>query len=608
MSEERNLRDEDPFLGLLVAGRYRVVAPLARGGMGRLYRAVQENLGREIALKILDIQELRDSTGGDAAGKGFADRFFLEAASVAKLSHPNTVTVHDYGTMDDGACFIAMELLHGRTLSELINADAPLAPRRAVRIALQVCASLAEAHAHGLVHRDLKPGNIMLIEHGADREFVKVLDFGLVKRENEESDLTASGALVGTPKYMAPEQVTGDNVGQWSDVYALGAVLYHMLTGHPPFVGDSKFALLAAHMNVKPTPMAEKTPGLVVPPALEAVVMRCLAKAPKDRFPSMEELAEALVACGDASALPASSMPSSDSLRILVDSGAFPPSTGSGERPIVRPAEVAGTAPLGTPPHKPSSRRAIVAAAVLVPVLAAGAWIFLRGHSSSASSSSADGPVAQAGPSTPPPTVGTASSVQTGGDPSEAPHVTAPVDPLGATPGSELGGEARVWLASEPPGAHASRGEFDLGDTPVTLVIPEGETWTIRLSAPGYVSRTVTATAGQGEVRARLTQASRSSRPSASDANAETGTDTATMSGQTMSGQTMSTETMSGQTMSAETMSGQTMSAETMSAETMSGQTMSAETMSAETTTDTMAAETSMVRGHTDNRDPWADP
>jgi len=257
MSEERNLRDEDPFLGLLVAGRYRVVAPLARGGMGRLYRAVQENLGREIALKILDIQELRDSTGGDAAGKGFADRFFLEAASVAKLSHPNTVTVHDYGTMDDGACFIAMELLHGRTLSELINADAPLAPRRAVRIALQVCASLAEAHAHGLVHRDLKPGNIMLIEHGADREFVKVLDFGLVKRENEESDLTASGALVGTPKYMAPEQVTGDNVGQWSDVYALGAVLYHMLTGHPPFVGDSKFALLAAHMNVKPTPMAE---------------------------------------------------------------------------------------------------------------------------------------------------------------------------------------------------------------------------------------------------------------------------------------------------------------------------------------------------------------
>jgi len=501
MGEERNSKDDDPFLGRMVGDRFRVVAALARGGMGRVYRAVQEPLGRDVALKILDIQELRDSTGGDAAGKGFASRFFLEAESVAKLSHPNTVTVHDYGTMEDGACFIAMELLDGRTLGELISADAPLAPRRALRIGLQICASLSEAHARGLIHRDLKPGNVMLIEHGADREFVKVLDFGLVKRENEESDLTASGALVGTPKYMAPEQVTGEGVGPWSDIYALGAVLYHMLTGQPPFVGDSKFALLAAHMNVEPTPMAEKTPGLEVPARLEAVVMRCLKKAPKDRFASMEELAEALVVCGDASALPlSSSLPSSDSLRILLDS-AFLPAAASGERAVVHN----DTAPTGTVARPSSARRGAIAAALILPALALGSWAYASGHDvperTEDSAQHADPPS--------PPQLAAPAEQTPATDPQVADAVQAPSP---RAPGieqvrSEPAGQVRVLLASEPSGAHARRGEFDLGDTPVTLVIPEGETWTIQLSAAGYVSRNVTATAGQGEVRARLSRA-----------------------------------------------------------------------------------------------------
>ncbi len=543
MGEERNLKDGDPFLGRVVGDRYRVVAALARGGMGRVYRAVQEPLGRDVALKILDIQELRDSTGGDAAGKGFADRFFLEAASVAKLSHPNTVTVHDYGTMEDGACFIAMELLHGRTLGELISADAPLAPRRALRIGLQICASLSEAHGQGLVHRDLKPGNVMLIEHGADREFVKVLDFGLVKRENEESDLTASGALVGTPKYMAPEQVTGEGVGQWSDVYALGAVLYHMLTGQPPFVGDSKFALLAAHMNVEPTPMAEKTPGLDVPPGLEAVVMKCLKKAPKDRFASMEKLAEALVLCGDASALPlSSSLPSSDSLRILLDSGGFPPPAASGERPMVR----VDTAPTGMVARPSSARRGAIAAALLLPALALGTWAYASGRDVPGRAEAHSTPRAEPQPSTPQ----FAEPPEETLDPQATDTVQAPSPPLGIEQvRSEPAGQVRVVLASEPPGAHARHGEFDLGDTPVTLVIPEGETWTIRLSAPGYVSRTVTATRGQGEVRARLSRA-RARRPPTGD-HAET---------------------------------------------------------PEPTQTETPRVEVGMTSGHTDNRDPWANP
>ncbi|MEM7609063.1 MAG: serine/threonine-protein kinase [Myxococcota bacterium] len=192
----------DPFAGLTLAGKYEVLEPLARGGMGRVYRALQKPLGRAVALKILDTDQLE----GQAAIEDFQKRFFLEAAAVAKLQHPNTVVVYDYGKTDDDDLFIAMELLEGENLHDTLKREKTLSARRAAHIALQVCGSIGGAHDQGMVHRDLKPSNIMLTPRGNDPDFVKVLDFGLVKQE--DNGLTQSGALLGTPRYMAPEQIT----------------------------------------------------------------------------------------------------------------------------------------------------------------------------------------------------------------------------------------------------------------------------------------------------------------------------------------------------------------------------------------------------------------
>ena len=169
-----------------------------------------------------------------------------------------------------------MELLTGKTLYDVIKEQGHLEPAKAVHIALQICGSIGGAHEQGMVHRDLKPSNVMLTERGADRFFVKVLDFGLVKAD--DTKLTQSGALLGTPRYMAPEQIANEDVGPAADVYGLGATLYNMLTGRPPFDSDSKFVLLAAHMNVKVPTFAEVAPELAIDPDLEATLVRQLAK------------------------------------------------------------------------------------------------------------------------------------------------------------------------------------------------------------------------------------------------------------------------------------------------------------------------------------------
>ncbi|MCA9608965.1 MAG: serine/threonine protein kinase, partial [Myxococcales bacterium] len=230
------LAEEDPLLGRVIEGRFEVIRRLAAGGMGVVYEAKQVPLGRRIALKILEVQR---TPGSD---KTFKDRFFLEASAAARLAHPNTIVVHDYGSTDDGMCFIAMEYLGGGTLSSYLKEKGPLAPPDAIHVGLQVASSLREAHAQGLVHRDLKPGNVMFAPRGGDNLFVKVLDFGLVKVLDQDKDalqLTQSGVMMGSPRYMAPEQVKAAPTDPRTDIYSFGAVFYHMLTGAPPFHAGS---------------------------------------------------------------------------------------------------------------------------------------------------------------------------------------------------------------------------------------------------------------------------------------------------------------------------------------------------------------------------------
>ncbi|HEX5655763.1 MAG TPA: serine/threonine-protein kinase, partial [Polyangiales bacterium] len=275
----------DELIGRVINDRFRIISVIARGGMGRVYRAEQVPLGRLVAIKTLDLRH----EGGNHDPL-FQQRFFLEASVASKLQHPNTVTVFDYGRTADDLYFIAMELVEGRSLHHLIRSEAPLHHERVLHVAMQIARSLREAHRLDVIHRDLKPGNVLLTRHGDQEDFVKVLDFGLVKHVLEteaEEELTKAGLFMGSPKYMAPEQIRGeDTVDARADIYALGVVMYEMLTGKVPFDRENTVKVLMAHLHEPPPPLNVEG----CPEALAQLVMRCLAKDPAQRPSSMDDL------------------------------------------------------------------------------------------------------------------------------------------------------------------------------------------------------------------------------------------------------------------------------------------------------------------------------
>ncbi|MCB9745112.1 MAG: serine/threonine protein kinase [Alphaproteobacteria bacterium] len=283
----------DPLIGRVLDGRYRILSMIAKGGMGRIYRAEQQPLGRHVALKVLSTPPHVDLESLSA----FRQRFFREASICSKLTHPNTVRIYDYGKSEDGIFFIAMEFLEGRTLRQILAKEAPMAPWRAIDLLRQVCASLAEAHSMGLIHRDLKPSNLIITTHADGTEFVNVVDFGLVKDLEGgfgDSEETQAGMIVGSPMYMSPEQILQEGLTERTDIYSLGVILYGMLTGRRPFRQESSVAIMNCHLNVPPPPFAESNPDVEVPANLEWITMTCLEKEPEDRFANVQELARAL--------------------------------------------------------------------------------------------------------------------------------------------------------------------------------------------------------------------------------------------------------------------------------------------------------------------------
>jgi serine/threonine-protein kinase len=262
--------------------------------MGKVYYGEQTALDRPCAVKVLD-PRLRAAEGGD-----FTRRFLLEASVASKIAHPNVVTVFDYGETADGSCFIAMEYLDGRTLADELKRGA-LPAERATHVARQICRALREAHALGVVHRDVKPGNVFLIKRDEDDDFVKVLDFGLVGEvQAHDSAEGVEVPVMGSPRYMAPEQVQGKASDVRTDVYAVGAVLYAMLAGRPPFERPTDLATMMAQVSDPLPPLLRQVPGL--PAALEAIVARCLEKDPDKRFATMDELIGALKRSPDGAA------------------------------------------------------------------------------------------------------------------------------------------------------------------------------------------------------------------------------------------------------------------------------------------------------------------
>ncbi len=271
-------------------GQYTLGEKLGEGGMGVVYRASHAMLRRPTAIKLL-------SDGGNAS----LSRFEQEVQLLAGLNHPNIVTVHDYGRTARGSFYYAMELLDGMDLEKLVAADGPQPPARVIHIVRQVARGLQEAHAVGLVHRDVKPANVFLCRKWGEPDAVKVLDFGLAKNNADPpAAVTAQNVVLGTPLYMSPEAMgNGAAVDARSDLYSLGAVAYYMLTAEPIFTGSTAFEVCAKHLHSAPVAPSQRL-GQALPADLEAIVLRCLAKSPAERFANALELEHALAACAAA--------------------------------------------------------------------------------------------------------------------------------------------------------------------------------------------------------------------------------------------------------------------------------------------------------------------
>lgn len=274
------------LVGKTVDDKYTVTALLGKGGMGEVYLAKQRYLDREVALKVL-----RRSTSEQP---GAVKRFMLEAKAASGLSSPHTVTIHDFGVTDDGLLYFTMERLKGAPLNEVIADQSPLAPARAVDIAVHVCRSLAEAHAQGIWHRDLKPENIYLVPDANNGETAKVLDFGIAKVPTEGEKLTGTGMICGTPQYLSPEQAQGQELDQRSDIYSLAVVVFEMLAGRPPFASENAVDILVKQIN-EPAPRVRTfNRAVTIPEALENVLQSALSKNPAARPSCAEEFSTLL--------------------------------------------------------------------------------------------------------------------------------------------------------------------------------------------------------------------------------------------------------------------------------------------------------------------------
>ncbi|MCA9521987.1 MAG: serine/threonine protein kinase [Myxococcales bacterium] len=272
MSTQTNLR-----VGQLIDDRYRVDSILGVGGMGTVFHGVHLKLNRPVAIKMIHAAMANDQN---------RERFYREAQAMVSFSHPGVVTVFDYGS-HEGQLFLVMEFLEGRSLREVLKADAPLALSRTVELMRQFCDALDSAHRAGLVHRDLKPDNLVISVDNQGRERLKIIDFGLAIERGSTDDLNDGGQILGTPRYMSPEQVRNLPLDARSDIYAVGAIFYELLCGTPPFFGDSEFDIVLKHVEEIPEKPSARRPDLRIPAELEALALWMLAKDPASRPATM---------------------------------------------------------------------------------------------------------------------------------------------------------------------------------------------------------------------------------------------------------------------------------------------------------------------------------
>ncbi|MCC6216964.1 MAG: protein kinase [Polyangiaceae bacterium] len=505
-------KGNDPLLGTLVSGRYRVKKLLGEGGMGQVYLAEHEAIEKTVALKVLKREYSQKAD--------IVTRFQQEAISASRIKHPNVLDVFDFGQLEDGSFYLAMEFLEGHDLADDLQKVRFMPPDRGVRIALQICRALAAAHAKGVVHRDMKPENVFLQHTGDGEEVVKIVDFGIAQLRSQEEAaasepkrrrLTKTGMIFGTPEYMSPEQAAGKKADLRVDIYAVGVILYEMFTGAVPHTGETFMAVLAATLSDPVPPMRGVSPDLTISPELEAVVLRALAKQPDERFQSMSEVAHGLLATpegarvggrmgsipdGTASQFlgpgtvggmgsPTAAQFGSEPPRAVVGSptaAQFAGPGGAGGDLTRAPTAIAGftvasaearastqlEAETPPPPPKKSGAGAVAAALVVLAVGGAAGGLFLlrgSGGPAQAASEAVDpAPSAVAPP--------TASAIA----PTVAP--TAPASAPATPPG-----KVRLEVATDPPGAVVTKNGFQVCDlTPCEVLANIDETFELEAS------------------------------------------------------------------------------------------------------------------------------
>ncbi|MCC7070017.1 MAG: serine/threonine protein kinase [Deltaproteobacteria bacterium] len=276
----------DPYVGRVIAGRYQIERKLNQGGMGAVYLAIQRPLDRPVALKVLLRRHDDDKTA--------ALRFEKEARAVSRLAHPHVVTLHDFGNTEAGELYIAMEYLEGQSLRELLDSAGAMAWDRSLHVMRGVAAALTAAHGAGIVHRDLKPENVMLVERSGDVDFPKVLDFGLARsiEPDNKTPITQRDVIPGTPAYMSPERASGVSDDPRSDLYSLGAMWFELLTGRPPFEGESSIKVILRHIHETPLAPSQRVPAAHIPQSIDLLVLSLLEKHPERRPGSAADLLE----------------------------------------------------------------------------------------------------------------------------------------------------------------------------------------------------------------------------------------------------------------------------------------------------------------------------
>lgn len=515
---------QDPLVGTIAGGRYRLLRVLGEGGMGRVYLAEHVAIQKQVALKVLR---------AEYADKGdVVTRFQQEAISASRIKHPNVLDVFDFGRLDDGSFYLAMEYLEGNDLAEEMRRRRSLDPTSSVRIALEICRALGAAHAKGVVHRDLKPENVFLQQTDDGGQVVKIVDFGIALLRNSDQiavesrprRLTKTGMIFGTPEYMAPEQAAGKHADQRADIYALGIMLYEMFTGAVPFTGETFLGVLVRHLNDPPPPMNAFSPDLAVSPQLQAIVFKALEKNPDERYQSMAEVARALTASPEGALLSRGAEPTPTAPRPafvapavsnatapefgVVSKAATSPAAAS-RSPVTlaaasgdlgRRAETGFGAESAADAEPPAARRLLAPALGLLVLAGAGLAVLLPGRSVEPSGLSMKVPAAPSPSVVSPPTR------------SQTPlaEVVTPAAPtVSPAPAS-----VKLTVETEPNGAILSKNGFQVCDaTPCEVLTGPNET--LELEAIKGSMRGERKVLAQRDQRVLIRLVGRSARPAA---------------------------------------------------------------------------------------------